>query len=199
MALINLYLNTQLDEKVVLSPNQLNNNLNENIFNNLKKKVEGKTGEHGIIVKVNKLINYDYGMIEKANFSGSVIYKVNYDCLLCSPIKNLEIICQINNFVKGLIVTSNGPIIAVVQTNNINSQIFSVNNNDFIITKSNIPLKKKDFIKISIISYKVNLGEPNITCLGKLLDIASSNEIKIYNDQQALINDRTADQIEEFI
>lgn len=188
MAQINLYYKTQLETKVSLLPEQINGNIDDNILNNLRVKVEGKIDENGIVIKINRLIDYTYGMIDKTNFMGTTVYTVKYECLLCSPIKSLEIIGVVDNIVKGYIIGRNGPVIIVVEFNNINPQIFEISNNTIVDLQTKKPIEKGNYIKVSIININNNLGEKNIVVMCKLLSFASEDEITHFHEEQQLIS-----------
>ena len=97
MAQRNLYFRAQLDTKVSLLPKQLDGDIDNHLLKNLKVKMEGKNIDGGLVLKVNKLIGYHDGLIDKVNLMGTTVYHVDYDCYLCSPVKDLEIICVIDN------------------------------------------------------------------------------------------------------
>ena len=170
MAQISLYYRTQLETKVSLLQEQIDGNMDDHILENLKAKIEGKTIDNGIVLKINKLIDYSYGMIDKANFMGTTVFPVKYECFICSPTKDLEIICVLENIVKGYLIAKNGPIIVVIQFNNIDMQKFEISGNT-IITKSKVPIEKGNYLKVSIISINNNIGEKNIVTMCKLLNI----------------------------
>lgn len=196
MAQLNLYYQTQLVTKVSVLPEQLNGNLDNHILENLKMKIEGRVIDEGIVLHVNKLINYDYGMIDKSNFMGTTVYQVIYECFICSPIKDLEIICVIDNIVKGFLIGRNGPIRVAIQFNNIDNSKFEINDNT-IYSKAKRAVQKGDHLKVAIISIKHDLGEKHIMAMCKLLDFADKNEIRKFNDEQASVTGNTGDK--EFI
>ncbi len=190
MAQLSLYFKTELEDKVVLKPNQLNGNLEENILKNLKRKVEKIAIANGIVIKVEKIIKYDYGTIDKQDFRAEVSYNVSYDCLFCSPVENLEIICVVNNLPKGYIIAKNGPVCVGILHSQIDQQKFKIINDTITIIGKNRPLAKGDYLRVSIINRNINPGEQNIITVCKLLDIATDAEIKSYKkDQQALNED----------
>src|SRR5581483_1684779 len=97
MANMNLYYRTQLETKVSLLPEQIDGNIDNHILQNLRTKIEGKTIDNGIVLKINRLIDYNYGVIDKANFMGTTVFHVKYECFICSPTKNLEMVCIVDN------------------------------------------------------------------------------------------------------
>lgn len=201
MAQIGLYNQTQLETKVSLLPEQIDGNIDNHLLTNLKAKSEGKTGENGIVIKITKIINYDYGMITKTNFMASTVYNVKYECFLCSPVKDLEMICVVNNLIKGYIISKNGPIIAVIQFNNIDTQKFEISNDTIINIKTKREIKVDDYIKVSVINVTNNLGEAEMVAMCKLINFADKNEIEKFKNEQNLLKDDSITNIldDEFI
>lgn len=199
MAQINLYYHTELEDKVSLLPEQINGDMNDSLLSNLRNNIEGKTSEHGIVIKVNNLVSYDYGIIVKSNFMATTVYNVKYKCLLCSPTKNLEFTCVLDNIVKGILVGRNGPVIVAIQFNNIDMQKFKIDGENIVDTHSNKNIKKGDHLKVSVINVKINLKETNMTVICKLLNVASEKDIKKYKEEQALAAGREEGKTMEFI
>lgn len=187
MAQISLYYITQLETKVSLLPEQIDGNIDQHLISNLKDKLEGKTIDEGIIIRIDKLIKYDYGIIDKANFMGITVFNVKYECLICSPIKNLEMICILDNIVRGYLICRNGPVIVAVQYNNINMQKFEINGDNIIHIPTKKTIEKNDYLKVSIININNNLGERQIMAISKLLDMADKHEIKQFEHEQNII------------
>lgn len=200
MANINLYYRTQLDTKVSLLPEQIDENIDDHILQNLKAKIEGKTISSGVVLKINKLISFNYGIIDKANFMGTTVYKVKYECFLCSPTINLEIICVVDNDkIKGFLICSNGPVTIAIQFNNIDTEKFEIRDNIIISTKTKKPIKIGDHVKISIINVNISLGEQRIVAIGKLINMARMDEIKSFEEDQLMVTGGHADDNKVFI
>jgi DNA-directed RNA polymerase subunit E'/Rpb7 len=199
MAQLSLYYRTQLETKVSLLPEQINGNMDEHLLENLRSKVEGKTMDNGIVLKVIKLVDYDNGIIDKSSFMATTVYNVKYECFICSPTKNLEIICLLENIVKGYLIARNGPVIAAIQFNNIDSQKFEISGNNILFSKTKQPIQKGDYLKVSIINLNSNYGEKNIVTMCKLLNLASKKEIKEFEDDQLLATNGSIDDDKEFI
>lgn len=199
MTEMNLYYRTQLETKVSLLPEQINGNMYDHILSNLRAKIEGKTLDTGIILKVIRLIDKEKGIVDKSNLMGTTVYLVKYECFICSPTKNLEIICVVENIIKGYLIGKNGPVMVAIQFNNIDTQKFETNNNSIINIKTKKPINKGDHVKVSIISVNNNLGEKNIVTMCKLLSMASKEEIKSFEEDQLLAIDGSVDDEEEFI
>ncbi|XWV24978.1 dna-directed rna polymerase subunit [Tupanvirus deep ocean] len=199
MAQISLYYRTQLDTKVSLFPEQIDGNMDDHILENLKAKIEGKSIDNGIVLRINRLISYDYGMIDKANFMGTTVFPVKYECFICSPTKDLEIVCVLENIVKGFLIAKNGPVIIAIQFNNVDTQKFEISGNNILYSKTKKPIEKGDYLKVSIININNNLGEKNIVTMCKLLNMANKDEIQSYEQDQLLITNGSEDDNKEFI
>jgi DNA-directed RNA polymerase subunit E'/Rpb7 len=193
MAQISLYYHTELDTKVPILSKQINGSLNDHLLNNLKMQVEGKTDDHGLILKVDKIINYDYGYIDGVNFVGNTIYNVKYKCLLCSPTKNIEFTCIIDNIVKGILVGKNGPITVAIQHDHIDAQKFKLVGDNVTEIKTGRVIEKGDYLKVSVIRVKMHTNETNLTVTCKLLGIASDNDVKKYKEEQKIVLDKSED------
>lgn len=198
MAQISLYYSTLLETNVSLLPEQIDGNLDEHLLTNLKKAIEGRANSHGIVLKINRIIDYDYGIIDQINFMGTTVYNVKYECFLCSPTKNLEIVCIVDNIIKKFLLARNGPVQIAVQFHNIDTQRFKVVDNDIINIKTNDPLKKGDYIKVSIININNNMGKKTIMTICKLINIAEEEEIDRFKKDQLMINNGS-DNDDEFI
>lgn len=199
MAQLSLYYQTQLEAKIVLLPSQINADMDKFLLENLKSKIEKKAIDYGIVLQINRLIDYDYGMVDKNNFMANIVYNVKYECFICSPVKNLEIVCVLDNIIKGYLIGRNGPVLVAIQFNNIDTQKFQINGDTIIHTKTKEQIKKGDHLKVSIININNNLGENNIVTMCKLIDFADKDEIRRFNDDQRLAAGGTIDDTQEFI
>lgn len=194
------YYRTELKTKVPLYPSQLDGNMDEHLLQNLKKKLEGKTIDAGIVIKVNRILHYDYGMVEHVNFTGTTVYHVTHECYVCSPMKGLVMTCIIDNILKGYIIGSNGPMIIPISYNHINERLFKIEGEHIVHIESNKTLDKGDYLKVSVINTRMKLGDKNIKVQCKLLDLASKDDISGFKNDEALITDGdTFDDNDEFI
>lgn len=201
MAQINLYYRTQLETNVSILPQQIDGNIDDHMLKNLRHKIEGKTNENGFVLKVNRLISYDDGMIDKANSMGTTVFPVTYECFICSPTIGLEIICVIENIITGYLVAKNGPIKCAIGYINIDHKKFEISDKNVVFKKTKEALKKGDYIKVSIIniSFKNHYGKKYMHTVCKLLNLASKTEIQAYDDDQRLVDDNVQVNDDEFI
>lgn len=192
-----LYYKTQLETKVSLLPEQITGDMDNHLLENLRTKVEKKVIENGIVLRVNRLIDYDYGIIDKTNFMGTTVFNVKYECFICSPIKGLELICKVTNIVKGFLMCVNGPIIIAIEFNNIDTQRFQIADNTIANIETSKNIDKGDHLLVSIISINHNMGEKKIHTICKLLDMASESDIKKYEHEQKMLIDESASKDDE--
>jgi DNA-directed RNA polymerase subunit E'/Rpb7 len=181
----NPYFTTKLSSTVILYPHQMNEKLYINLKKNLEEKVTNKCfNKFGFIVKIIEILTYGLPIIEAENIDSSAVFSINFSCKICLPMKNMQIICQIQQFNKLLLIGVNGPISVVITNTRINESIFFKDNNGNIKYKNaageSSYLKAKDYIKVIIQTVKFFDGDEKITTIGFLNDMATEEEIQTY-------------------
>ena len=177
--IVSPYFNFELYTTLLLSPNQMNNNLYVNLKKNLKSKVEKKCNKIGYIINVYNILSYDDGILEAEDFTGSAKYNIKYSARLCCPVENTFIICKIENMNKLLIKAKNGPILIIINNNNINTDNFKKDNEQNIIHKNKM-LKVNDYIIIKVLAKKLNNNDIRICTLGYLENIPTDKQINTF-------------------
>lgn len=177
------YITTELTTTVSLEPNLLNNNLYNNLKDKLKDKVLNKCLELGFITNVYSISYYSNGILIPENFSGNILFNIKYNARLCYPIKNTNIVAKIHNITKVLIVAVNGPIVVIIKINNFDNTKLKKNNKNEITYNNNL-LKLDDDIIVNIENININDKDTRILVLGKLLNIANENDIKLGYDNE---------------
>jgi DNA-directed RNA polymerase subunit E'/Rpb7 len=170
-------INTVLSTKVSLLPKQMNNDIYYNLKYNIEKKVQGKCNEFGFVIKVLKIEDYNEGIVDGENFTGSAVYNIRYLASLCIPVEKTQIICKIENINNAIILATHGPISCVITPDNINTLIFmnEIGKYYYIQEKHRTELKKGDLVKSTILSKKLYKNDIMIS-LGFLDELASQNE-----------------------
>ena len=182
------YVNTVLSKTVPLHPYQMNNKIYLNLKNNLERSIVGKCySKYGFIVKIIKIEKVNEGVIEAENTDASAFFDLSFSCRICLPLKDTQIICQIDKVNKVLITAVNGPILVIITNDRINDKVFFKDNNNNIRYKkedqSDI-LKSQDFIKVTLETIRFHNGDEKIKAIGYMDDIASeSDQKKFYEDQ----------------
>lgn len=194
-----LYYLTQLKTRVVLLPNQLNASLKTSLLENLRNEVERKTVDNGVVMKINRVISHDHGIVDRSGFSGSVIYNVEYSCHLCSPAENMELVCVLTNSdVEGYLICSNGPLIVMVSIDMVDSDDFR-RKGKYITTRDGQELTLGQHLKVSIISYKMAKGQTTMNAYCKLISLPTAEEIAIYEKDKVLATGASVDDDSEYI
>lgn len=176
---LTLTFNTILTSDVVISPDQLNNNLYNNIKSNLEKRLIGKCyNDDGFISKIyniNKVLNY--GDIKNEDIDCNVYYKVEFTCQLIKPIINKIILGKVNLNQNSLLTLDNGPMKIIINGNNFDNKLFSIEPETRLYKFNDKVIESGDFYKVQILVYRITNKEKNIFIIGKLIDIASDDEI----------------------
>ena len=179
------YINTTLTSPIMLYPNQMDNKLYLHLKNNLINKLGNKCYKnYGYIVKIYKIDEISEGFIEPEDQSCSCKFIIKFSCKLCLPPKNKEIICKIDRMNKALISAINGPIRIIITPDKINKDNFyaDVNRNIRVKNNSNVVIPDM-YIKILVLSSSFSDYDDKILTIGYLENIATENEVKLYNDE----------------
>ena len=164
--------------KIRIQPSQINSDIRNNMKMNLKKKVEKKCNKNGFVDEVYKIVDYEDGIMPPENLSGDIIFNIKYHCRLCLPTENSIIIGNIKTINQELIIAINGPIFIFIPKENVDGEIWNID--DFIEKKSNKKLSINSFVKIKILNKRVNQNDHQIKSIGYLMDYATEDEIKKY-------------------
>jgi DNA-directed RNA polymerase subunit E'/Rpb7 len=208
MAQAKLCFYTELTVKVSMLPYQLDSKFDQHLLHNTKNKLEGKTIDSGLVIRVNNILNYNNGIIDKTNFMGTTTMTVECQALICSPQKDQEIVCQIVNVtIKGYLLVKNGSLLVAIRYAQMDAKKFDYDDTGKtvkILYKKNekaslIELKNDMHVKVSLLNIKKNLNARTITADGKLLDIATDSEIKTYEEERAMIMGLDTQEALEFV
>jgi DNA-directed RNA polymerase subunit E'/Rpb7 len=184
-----LYSRMPLDATISLLPHQLTSDMDNHLLNNLRKKHEKKAVSEGIVIRIDRLLSYDYAIVDKTNFMGTSTFNIKYEAIVCAPMTGMDIISRVENIVMGFIMGRNGKIITAIQVSNVDTQLFSVDNYKVIYKSTNKEIEVGDYIKLTIINININPGESFITTICKLNNMATPKEIELYNiDQNIAVN-----------
>jgi len=179
MKLVSPYRNIKQYTRILIEPFHMNSDIRNNMKNVLKRKVEKKCNKNGFVDEVYRILEYSDGLMPPENLSGGAIYNITYHCKLCIPVENTIIIGQVRVINQELVVAINGPIMFFIPKENIDTNIWDIPEGYY-----NKLLKKKlvsgDYVKIQIIDKRINQNDSQIKAIGKLLSVATSEEIEKY-------------------
>jgi DNA-directed RNA polymerase subunit E'/Rpb7 len=184
------YINTTLISNVMLNPNQMDNKIYLHLKSNLNNKLVGKCYlNYGFITNIYKLEEISEGIIEAEDPSCSAKIVVKFSCRLCFPPKNKYIICKIDRMNKALISAVNGPIKVIITQDKINKdKFYSDAERNIRIKKNNEVFAPNMIVKILILSSTFGNYDTSILSIGYLQDLATPDEIKLYNEDENNIN-----------
>ena len=184
------YINTTLVSNVMLNPNQMDNKFYLHLKSNLNNKLVGKCYlNYGFITNIYKIEEISEGIIETEDPSCSAKIVVKFSCRLCFPSKNKYIICKIDRMNKALISAINGPIKVIITQDKINKeQFYSDGDRNIRINKGYETLAPDMIVKILILSSTFGNYDTSILSIGYLQDLATPDEIKLYNEDESKLN-----------
>jgi len=165
--------------RIQIQPHMMNSDIEDNMMIVLQQKVEGKCNRYGFVTKVFTIDKYEEDIILPENFSGCATYKIDYHCNIIIPIENTIIIGTIKVINPELVIVINGPILIFIPKANIDTNIWDVSN-DFIDKINKTILNPNDYVKVHLDKVKINQGDIQIKCIGRLMKRATESEIKDY-------------------
>jgi DNA-directed RNA polymerase subunit E'/Rpb7 len=187
MKIISPYNNIKQYTRISIAPFYMNSELKNNMLFVLKKQLEKKCNKNGYIDEVYKIIEYSDGLMPPENLNGSAIYNITYLCKLCKPIENTIIIGLVKTICPELIICINGPIMIFIPKENVDSNIWDITEN-FTNKNDKTKLEISNFVKIQILNIRINQNDIQINAIGKLLVIATEEEIDTYYNDKVIVD-----------
>jgi DNA-directed RNA polymerase subunit E'/Rpb7 len=181
MALQQIFFDLTLHDIIIAEPWQLNNELYLHLKQNLRNKIEKKCIDAGYICRISDIIDYKDGYLIPEDFSGNVFFKIKYNAKVCNVVPKIQMICKIEQMVKGIIVAKNGPVLILIKYIDINPNLFKINSNGNIEYGKNKKVLSQDmYLKITVKSKKMYNGEAQIGVIGYIDDIATDELVNQY-------------------
>jgi DNA-directed RNA polymerase subunit E'/Rpb7 len=172
-----VYINSMLSKRVVLKITEIGAKLKQNLENKIKFSIEGKCITEGFVrPKTVSVVSYSCGLVKDDHIEFQVIYQ----CLVCNPIKDLEVACKVKNITKA-------GIHAEVRDNEDNVPITVFIARDHNYTNNMFDEVEKDaIIRVKVIGVRFELNDPSITAIAHLLKDKIVDE-KPNNNQNAVL------------
>ena len=173
---------------VELLPSQMNSNLYSHLKRNIELRVLGKCNNIGLFIKVEKLLKYDENEINIENFTANAEYSVVYLATLCVPLPDTEVILRVEKTIcehgNYLFNSGNSALSCVMSVKN-NTHFLSMKNSKIHISKYDKYLDVGDYVKVLIKNKRSDPRDKKIGIAGKIIDIATEEEIKnhYYKDE----------------
>jgi DNA-directed RNA polymerase subunit E'/Rpb7 len=174
-----VYINSMLSKRVVLKITEIGQKLKQNLEKKIKNSIEGKCITEGFIrPKTVEIVSYSCGLVKDDHIEFHVIYQ----CLVCNPIKDMEVVCRVKNITKA-------GIHAEVRDNedNVPITVFVARDHNYT-NKMFDEVEKDTSIRVKIIGVRFELNDPSITAIAYLLKERAVNE-KVVNENAELIAD----------
>ena len=146
-----MYSEKVLIKTVVITPNQMDNNIIKNILKNLREDVEGKCYEaHGVVTKVHGIKRLFGGEIPAEDIRAAAYYTVHFMCTLCKPEEGAIVEGKGIQVGNNAIVMRNGPV-----------NIFTTNKRCAVVGGA---------YKVKVLSVTITDGDTEITAIGKIIN-----------------------------
>jgi len=148
---------SEIIEKIIVSPHSLNNDLSEHILDTLKKKYLNKCTKQGYIVKIIKIIKRSNGEASILDFEGNTSFIVRFLAEVSKP-KEGDIIkdCKIN-LVNQIGIFAEKDFLSIIITSSMLDKGYDSK------------YKKDQEIKIEVNKIKYELNDKKIRVLGKVV------------------------------
>jgi DNA-directed RNA polymerase subunit E'/Rpb7 len=173
----NPYIKIIQHTRIAIEAYHMTSDIKNNMKSVLKKKLEKKCNKNGYIDEIYRITEYSDGMMPPENLNGGAIYDISYYCKICIPIENTIIIGLVRVINQELIIAIHGPIVFFIPKENIDINIWDLNNNNCINKKTNNKLLVGDYINIQIVNKRINQNDTQIKTLGLLLDLSIKEDI----------------------
>lgn len=188
MKIVSPYRNIKQYTKISIEPYHMNSDIKNNMKFVLKKKVEKKCNKNGYVDEVYRILEFSDGIMPAENLNACAIYNITYHCKLCIPVENTILIGKVKLINMELIVALNGPIIFFLPNEYIDTNIWDIMDG-YMNKTTQVKLMAGDYIKIQVIEKRINMNDTQIKSFGRLLDIATEEEVEKYFGSK-VVNDK---------
>jgi hypothetical protein len=153
----NLYVNTIIHKRIIVSFINIGNNMNEYFKNFAERNFEGKCHKEGFIKPFStQIINYSTGLLK----GDTIIYDVVISVDICFPYEGMELMCKIKNITKigirGVISDNHNPIILFISR-------------EHNATKDFEDYEEGQYIKIKVIGHRFEMNDEYISVIGEII------------------------------
>jgi DNA-directed RNA polymerase subunit E'/Rpb7 len=146
-----MYSEKVLIKTVVITPNQMHNNIIKNILKNLMEDVDGKCyGANGVVTKVHGIKRLFGGGIPAEDIRAAAYYNVHFMCTLCKPEEGAIVEGKVIWVGNNVIVMRNGPV-----------NILATNKRCAVVGEN---------CKVKVLSVTMMDGDTEITATGKIIN-----------------------------
>uniref|UniRef100_A0A6C0KNR1 S1 motif domain-containing protein n=1 Tax=viral metagenome TaxID=1070528 RepID=A0A6C0KNR1_9ZZZZ len=168
-----IFMRSLLTQKIVLSFNEVNNNIYNILEAKIKSFNENKCIKEGFIKNNTvKLLTYSSGEL----FGNKVLFECVFECLITNPVESMIINCVAKSLtkvgVRAELVLDDGSspyIIFIARDHHYNNEMFS-------------QIKENDILQVRILGQRYELNDKFISVIAELISINNYETLK--NDLQ---------------
>jgi hypothetical protein len=168
-----IFMRSLLTQKIVLSFNEINNNIYNILEAKIKSFNENKCIKEGFIKNNSvKLLTYSSGEL----FGNKVLFECVFECLITNPVESMLINCVAKSLtkvgVRAELVLDDGSspyIIFIARDHHYNNEMFS-------------QIKENDILQVRILGQRYELNDKFISVIAELISINNYETLK--NDLQ---------------
>ena len=168
-----IFMRSLLTQKIVLSFNEINNNIYNILEAKIKSFNENKCIKEGFIKNNTvKLLTYSSGEL----FGNKVLFECVFECLITNPVESMIINCVAKSLtkvgVRAELVLDDGSspyIIFIARDHHYNNEMFS-------------QIKENDILQVRILGQRYELNDKFISVIAELISINNYETLK--NDLQ---------------
>ena len=195
--LVNPFITGEHATIVPLHCHQIDSNYYLHLKKNLEKKIVGKCNNIGLYTKIVKLTDYEQNEINIENFTADAEYSVKFIATMCIPMPNTMCILKfkkaIFEFGNYLINADNGALSCVMAVKK-NGHYISMKEGKIYIDSQDRFLEIGDYIKVEILNKKIDPGDKKIGIIGKIVSLATEEEVKEFYYDKVLVDEQEIEQ-----
>jgi DNA-directed RNA polymerase subunit E'/Rpb7 len=155
-----VYIKSLLTKKITLKITEIGKNVKANLTKKIVNSIEGKCIIEGFIrPSTVNIVSYSPGLIKDDH----VEFQVVYMCLVCNPVKDLEILCVVRNVTKAGIHAH-----VVDEDENVPITVFIARDHHNMNPNFDT-IKEADSVKAKIIGTRFELNDTSITAIASLI------------------------------
>ena len=163
-----LFVTCMLNDKIVVNPSMVTEDMQSYLEKTLREKYEGICSYHGYIKPGSiKIIKYSMGFVMSISLDGSVVYRVQYQASVCNPIIGNVIVCRVVNMNKFGILAEAGTALVDDATVNVLDVIVPKNSAAILSDIDLDAVRIGDEIHVEIKGKKFELHQKKISILAR--------------------------------
>ena len=158
-----LYNKKVINTKIVIDSNEIDNNIENTIYQKLVDKVSSRCINEGYIKEGSvNILHIDEGKVNLADLKGNIYFNVKYEAIICNPFEKQILICNVLDINKTAVQAyiedkEDSPLnIFLTKQHNLDNEEF-------------VSLKLNDKIKVEVLYKNYNFNDKEILVFSKLI------------------------------